>query len=145
MPCSRTSRTAAPLTSGSTPTNDQQFDEAGLLVRSSETAWVKAGVEVCEGLLQLGAVVTRDVSDWSVAPVPDWAGQEVRVRASRRGDAVTIRARAGAEPWRLVRLAPLPLGEPVLAGAYCCAPQRPALQVRFTTWQVGPADVALHP
>ena len=37
-----------------------QFDQAGLLVRADARRWIKAGVELSEGALQLGAVVTRD-------------------------------------------------------------------------------------
>ena len=75
---------------------DQQFDQAGVLVRASETTWVKAGVEISDGVAQVGAVVTHGASDWSVAPVPSWRGSEVTIRVSRGEDALTIRAhRAG--------------------------------------------------
>jgi regulation of enolase protein 1 (concanavalin A-like superfamily) len=79
-----------------------------------------------------------------VAPVPEWAGRRITVRASRDGDAVTVRARAGDEPFRLVRVAPFPAGIAVLAGPYCCAPTRAGLVVRFRRWATGPADAALH-
>jgi regulation of enolase protein 1 (concanavalin A-like superfamily) len=92
-----------------------------------------------------GAVVTRGVSDWSVAPVPDWAGREVTVRASRSGDALTVRARAAGSPWRLVRVAPLDVDAEVLAGPFCCAPTRAGLRVRFTSVAVTAADASLHP
>ena len=101
----------------------EQFDQAGVLVRADERHWVKAGVEVSDGAPQLGAVATRGVSDWSVAPVPDWAGCVVTVRASREGDALTVRARA-AGPWQLVRVAPLDPSLTWLAGPYACAPTR---------------------
>ncbi|MEV4493802.1 DUF1349 domain-containing protein [Micromonospora coxensis] len=123
----------------------EQFDQAGVLVRVDERTWVKAGVEVSDGQPQVGAVVTREVSDWSVAPVPEWAGREVTVRASRDGDALTVRARVADEPWRLVRLAPLAPEAAALAGPYCCSPTRGGLTVRFTGWRRGPADRALHP
>ncbi len=122
----------------------QQFDQAGVLVRVDERTWVKAGVEVSDGAPQLGAVVTRGSSDWSMAPVPAWAGAEVTVRASWSGSALTLRARAGGSDWQLVRLAPFPPGAPVGAGPYCCAPQRSGLTVRFTGWRTGRADTALH-
>ncbi|WBB92534.1 DUF1349 domain-containing protein [Verrucosispora sp. WMMC514] len=122
-----------------------QFDQAGVLVRVDDRNWVKAGVEVSDGQPQVGAVVTRDVSDWSVAPVPDWAGREVSVRVSRAGDALTVRARAAGESWRLVRLAPLAPDAVAAAGPYCCSPSRGGLVVRFTGWRLGPADEALHP
>ncbi|MEU9868844.1 DUF1349 domain-containing protein [Actinomadura sp. NPDC048021] len=123
---------------------DHQFDQAGLLVRLSATTWIKAGAEYCDGALQLGAVVTHGVSDWSSAPVP-WQGREVTIRASRSGDAVTVRARAGDEPWRMIRLAPFPPGVMAAAGPYCCAPERDGLTVRFTRVAETPPDAALHP
>ncbi|MBY8873439.1 DUF1349 domain-containing protein [Micromonospora sp. PLK6-60] len=123
----------------------EQFDQAGVLVRVDERHWVKAGVEVSDGRPQLGAVVTREFSDWSVAPVPEWTGRAVTVRVSRAGDALTVRARVAGEPWRLVRLAPLPPDAVASAGPYCCSPSRGGLAVRFTGWRTGPADGALHP
>ncbi|RLK13515.1 hypothetical protein DER29_4539 [Micromonospora sp. M71_S20] len=123
----------------------EQFDQAGVLVRVDERNWVKAGVEVSDGQPQVGAVVTREVSDWSVAPVPMWAGREVTVRVSRDRDALTVRARSDDEPWRLVRLAPLAQEAVAAAGPYCCSPTRAGLRVRFTGWRRGPADAALHP
>ncbi|MGC5329957.1 DUF1349 domain-containing protein [Micromonospora sp. DT62] len=124
---------------------DEQFDQAGVLVRVDERNWVKAGVEVSDGQPQVGAVVTREVSDWSVAGVPRWAGREVTVRVSRDGDALTVRARADDEPWRLVRLAPLAPEAVATAGPYCCSPTRAGLRIRFTGWRRGLADAALHP
>jgi regulation of enolase protein 1 (concanavalin A-like superfamily) len=120
------------------------YDQAGVLLRVDEETWTKAGVEISDGLPQLGAVATRGVSDWSVAPVPEWAGATVTVRASRAGDAVTVRARVAGQPWRLVRVSPLPVDRPVLAGPFCCAPEREGLAVRFTRWAEVPGDTGLH-
>ncbi len=123
---------------------DGLFDQAGVFVRASDEEWVKAGVEISDGLPQLGAVVTHGTSDWSVAPVPSWAGQPVTVRASRYGDALVVRARAGDAPWRLVRMARFDVEGPVEAGPYLCAPSRAGLVVRFHSWRVTPGDAALH-
>lgn len=120
------------------------YDQAGVLLRVDAETWTKAGVEISDGLPQLGAVATRGVSDWSVAPVPDWAGRSVTVRASRAGDAVMIRARVDAEPWRMVRLVPMPPDREILAGPFCCAPERDGLVVRFTGWVHVPGDAGLH-
>ncbi|MEW2359847.1 DUF1349 domain-containing protein [Spirillospora sp. NPDC029432] len=122
----------------------EQFDQAGLLLRLDERTWIKAGVEYADGLFQAGAVVTHDRSDWSTFPVPEWAGRAVTIRASRTGDAVTVRARAGDEPWRMLRVAPFPPGVPAAAGPYCCAPERDGLTVRFTRLAIGPPDESLH-
>ena len=123
---------------------DGQFDQAGIMLRADAETWVKAGVELADGVPQLGAVVTLGRSDWSVGPVPDWAGRRVTIRLSRAGDAVTVRARAGDAPFRLVRVAPFASGLAASAGPYCCAPTRAGLTVTFHAWRTGPPDAALH-
>jgi regulation of enolase protein 1 (concanavalin A-like superfamily) len=123
---------------------DRQFDQAGVVLRADAQTWLKAGVEFSDGVPQLGAVVTLGRSDWSVAPVPGWAGRQVTVRASRDGDAVTVRARVDEEPFRLVRVCPFPPAAVVAAGPYCCAPTHAGLVVRFRRWATGPTDAALH-
>ncbi|GAB3653824.1 DUF1349 domain-containing protein [Glycomyces tarimensis] len=123
---------------------EAQFDQAGLMVRVGDEHWIKAGVEFVDGAPQLGAVVTNGRSDWSVSPVPDWAGREVTMRATRMADAVIVRARVEQEPWRLVRLAPLDPGLTVQAGPYCCAPSRAGLTVPFSAWRLTAPDRSLH-
>jgi uncharacterized protein len=123
---------------------DAQFDQAGILVRADAGHWLKAGVEIVDGVPQLGGVVTHEVSDWSARPVPEWNGDMVTIRVSRAGDALTVRARRPDEPWQFVRLAPWPPELAVRAGPFCCAPTRAGLRVRFTTWRTGPADLRLH-
>jgi regulation of enolase protein 1 (concanavalin A-like superfamily) len=123
----------------------EQFDQAGVLVRVTPETWMKAGIEFCDGLPQLGAVVTHGMSDWSQSPAPeDWAGREVTVRVSRSGDALTVRGRCEDGPWRMIRLAPLAPEAEALAGPTFCSPSRAGLQVRFTRFDHGPADESLH-
>lgn len=122
---------------------DQQFDQAGLMVYSDEEHWIKAGVEYADGAPQLGAVVTATVSDWSVAPVPQWMGKEVHLRISRSGDALSIRAKCDKE-WQLVRLAPLDPTRTWKAGLHIASPSREGLSVLFTSLKYGTADESLH-
>ncbi|MEO8907591.1 MAG: DUF1349 domain-containing protein [Microbacteriaceae bacterium] len=123
---------------------DAEFDQAGLFVRLDEHNWIKAGVEFADGTPQIGAVVTREKSDWSVAPVPEWAGRLVTVRASWDRDALTIRARADDERFRLVRVVPLEPDAAASAGPLVSAPTRAGLTVSFTRWRVGEVDAGLH-
>ena len=122
------------------------FDQAGLMLRADPEHWIKTGVELSDGVLFAGAVVTVGRSDWSVAPLPDaWSGQRLTFRASRAGDAVTIRYRIGDEPgWRFLRLAYFPPELAVSAGPMCCSPTREGLSVRFGSVRVGPPDASLH-
>jgi regulation of enolase protein 1 (concanavalin A-like superfamily) len=123
---------------------DELYDQAGLMVRVDPRTWLKAGIEMTDGVPHLGAVMTNGQSDWSLAPVPQWAGRTVTVRVSRSGDALTARARVDEEPWRTIRLAPLPPSATATAGPCCCSPQRAGLTVRFTRFASGPADTGLH-
>ncbi len=122
----------------------EQFDQAGVFLRASADQWIKAGVEAADGAPQVGAVVTHTTSDWSASPVEEWTGLVVTIRASRDGDAVTVRARAGDGPWRLLRVAHLDPDLVVGAGIFCAAPTRANLRVTFTGYSRGPADASLH-
>lgn len=122
----------------------EQFDQAGIFLRADDEHWVKAGVEFADGVLQAGAVVTWPRSDWSVAPVPEWNGHSVTVRASRSGDAVTLRARCDGGEWQFLRVLPIPPEAELHAGPLVCAPTRSGLEVRLLAWRLGEADVALH-
>lgn len=123
----------------------EQFDQAGVLVRRDATTWVKAGVELADGVVGIGAVVTRDVSDWSSWPIPaSSARRPIRMRVSWVRDALVVRARLDGEPWRLLRVAPWAEGTTVQAGPYLCAPSREGFSASFGALTTGPGDAALH-
>ena len=122
------------------------YDQAGLMLRLSETHWIKAGIEFTDGAMHLSAVVTNGRSDWSVLPLTT-APERVRLRLTRRGEAVMIQHSPEPDRWHLLRLAHLPAG-PAIAGVMACAPERhaaPGLEVRFHEWRVGPpVNAELH-
>lgn len=135
---------------------DHLYDQAGLMLWRDDTHWVKAGVEINDGVPHLGAVVTDGWSDWSLAPVPDWMGAAVTIRASRHADAVVIRARVEGGPWRTVRVARFGgagsatatadarAATAAFAGPFTCAPTRAGLTVAFTAWRWTDPDRDLH-
>jgi regulation of enolase protein 1 (concanavalin A-like superfamily) len=123
----------------------RRYDQAGIMIRSGSRQWIKAGVEITDGVPHAGAVVTNERgSDWSVAPVPDWTGTEVTVRASLDQGAVILRARSGSDPWQFLRLAPLPSGDELAIGPLICAPEGPGLTVTFSRFAIGACDPQLH-
>jgi uncharacterized protein len=121
----------------------EQFDQSGIFIFSDDQHWVKGGVEFCDGAPQLGAVVTDVKSDWSVAPVPQWFGKEVTIRASRSADAITLRAKCDGD-FQLLRLLPINQAASWFAGPMLCSPTRAGLEVRFTRWVSDDADSSLH-
>lgn len=120
------------------------YDQAGLMLWHAQEQWIKAGIELNDGVPHLAVVVTDGYSDWSLAPVPEWAGKEVIIRASRMKDAVIIRARTVSEEWRTVRVARFPYSAGNLAGPLVCAPTRAGLEVEFTCWVRTEPDADLH-
>lgn len=125
---------------------EAQFDQAGLMLRGGSDTWLKTGVELSDGDLFASVVATAGMSDWSVSPLPDNAiGHALTFRASRKGDAVTVRYRIREEPrWRLLRVAYFPPTAELVAGPMCCSPTREGLSVRFEPVLVGPPDAQLH-
>jgi regulation of enolase protein 1 (concanavalin A-like superfamily) len=120
------------------------YDQAGLMLWHSGTSWIKAGVEVSDGILHAAVVVTDGFSDWSLAPVPEWANAIVTMRASRANDAVIIRASANGQPWRTLRVARFPHEQGKLAGPFLCAPKRAGFKTTFTRWSHTSPDTDLH-
>ncbi len=99
-----------------------QYDQAGIAIRLDEKNWIKSGVELVDGAHQVSAVVTRDVSDWSVVALAEPA-EKVTVTAARTGDTVTISyGLNGASPATMLRLAYFPPELSVLAGVMCASP-----------------------
>lgn len=122
---------------------DFQFDQAGLMIWHDNANYVKAGVEFADGKPQLGAVVTIENSDWSVAPVENWMGKVVTVRASRSGDAITIRAKCEGD-WQFVRVAPLDPSKTWRAGPLVSSTNRGGLIVEFKSIAFTDSDSSLH-
>lgn len=122
------------------------YDQAGIMLYLNETNWIKTGIEFTDGLMHFSVVVTREVSDWSVIPLPDATPDDVlNVRLTRHGDAVRIQyAIGGAAKWQMARLAPFS-SEDARAGVMACSPQRGGFEATFRDIAIGPAiDRQLH-
>ncbi|RCX23712.1 hypothetical protein DFP94_1011314 [Fontibacillus phaseoli] len=120
------------------------YDQAGILLYHGPGQWIKTGVEMNDGIPQLSAVVTDGYSDWSLAAVPEWAGEEVTLRASIMKDAVVIRARTRHHAWRTIRVARFPYPTGNQAGPFACSPTRDGFEVTFTRWAFTNPDQDLH-
>jgi regulation of enolase protein 1 (concanavalin A-like superfamily) len=112
------------------------FDQAGLMLRADERTWLKTGLEVTSGAVQLSTVLTREDSDLSVVPVPGYHG-ELTLRLTRFGSAVCVHRGTGDGTWQLVRLGHLDLPETVEVGVMCCSPEREGLEVTFRNFHIG--------
>jgi regulation of enolase protein 1 (concanavalin A-like superfamily) len=114
------------------------YDQAGLMLRQSETHWIKAGIEYTDGLAYFSVVVTNGNSDWSLVAVPS-GPDGVRIRLTRHAEAIRIQYLDAAEGhWKPVRLAYFPPSASVDVGVMCCSPQREGFEATFSGFLVGP-------
>lgn len=113
------------------------YDQAGLMVRESESVWMKCGIEFLDGVQQASAVITREFSDWSIVALPD-APRSVWFRAERIGTAIEVAFSRDGSNYHLIRQGYLSAAEALQVGLMCAAPQGEGFAVRFE-------DIALTP
>ncbi|WP_312417962.1 DUF1349 domain-containing protein [Shinella sp.] len=115
------------------------YDQAGLMIRHDEAAWMKCGIEFTDGAKHFSVVVTRGHSDWSAFRIND-EFDLISVRVTRNGDALFIQYRTDAMvEWRMARLAYFPTEYTELSvGVAACSPQREGFEAEFTDFRLGP-------
>jgi uncharacterized protein len=113
------------------------FHQAGLMIRIDEKNWIKTGIEFVDGKQNVSAVVTREVSDWSVITRSD-SPASIWLRLQRHGDAVQIEYSLDDESWSMVRLAYFPPTVPVKIGMVAAAPGKESFSVTFDHFSVTP-------
>jgi regulation of enolase protein 1 (concanavalin A-like superfamily) len=107
-----------------------QYDQAGLMVRLDAATWMKCGIEYVDGRQWASAVITRELSDWSVVALePEPAGLWIEVERTAEAVQVSFGER---QPDRLLRLGPLTGADTLDVGVMAASPEG------------GGFDVALH-
>ena len=120
------------------------YDQAGIMVRIDEAHWMKAGVEMSDGMVLLSSVLTAGKSDWAMGIYPD-DPTDFRIRATVAEGVLRLQISADGITWHLARLSPFPSAEAYSVGPMCCTPERSGLKVVFSDFQVGPPlERALH-
>jgi uncharacterized protein len=120
------------------------YDQAGLMVRCSETQWVKAGIELSDGKPMISSVLTAGQSDWASAPYSCDAS-DFRLRVTVKSGVLRLQTSADGKFWSLMRLCPFPKMNSYLVGPMCCTPERSGLKVVFSEFSVSaPSQKALH-
>ena len=114
------------------------YDQAGLMIRLSESHWIKAGIEYTDGVMYFSTVVTNNASDWSLIKIP--AAEKVRIRLTRHREAIRVQYLDVTDNiWKPARLAYFPPTASVEVGIMCCSPQREGFKVTFSDYSVSPS------
>lgn len=120
------------------------YDQCGLMVRASDTTWIKTGAEFADGTLNLSTVITNEFSDWSVLPLAT-VPHEVTIRLTRHQEAVRVQYLDHDGKWQLLRLGYLDLSESCQVGMMCCAPERAEFEATFRDFEISkPISRELH-
>jgi regulation of enolase protein 1 (concanavalin A-like superfamily) len=117
------------------------YDQAGLMIRLDEKNWIKTGIEYVKGIQNVSAVVTREVSDWSVVPRQD-SPPAVWLTLLRKGDYVEIQYSFDNKDFKMLRLAYFPPtpGRKVQIGLMCAAPDGQGFPVEFEDFSITPVS-----
>lgn len=115
----------------------EQYDQAGVMIRTDERTWIKAGVEYVDGRLRFSVVVTLENSSWFTFPVGDGL-PEIWLRLRRSAEAVHVHYSTDGERFEMAALAYLPPGREALAGVMCAAPEGGGFAVSFHDLTVEP-------
>lgn len=106
------------------------YDQAGIMVRVDEENWIKSGVEYVDSIYYASAVVTRDFSDWSVAPLGDTLST-FWLRVKREATTLVVEYSVDSERYTLLRNAYLPMDGRVKVGPMAASPGAVGFDVRF--------------
>lgn len=111
------------------------FHQAGLMVRTDNKNWIKTGIEYVDGVQNVSAVVTREVSDWSVVPRND-SPKSIWLKLLRKGDYVQIQYSFDSKDYKALRLAYFPPNVKVQIGMVAAAPGKKNFPVVFEGFSV---------
>lgn len=113
----------------------ERFDQAGLMLRTDQENYIKAGIEFVDGKYNLSTVVTHKTSDWSVItlenPVP-----YIWIKAVRRLDAVEVFYSFDDNTYTMMRNAWLQDNCPVMVGVMGACPDGEGFNVKFDYFNV---------
>lgn len=117
---------------------EQLYDQAGLMVRADEQTWLKCGVEFVEGVQYASAVVTRDRSDWSVAPL---VGQPPHLWLSveRTAETIAIQYSLDGQHYQLLRIADFVAPDSLWVGPMAASPEREGFEATFEAFSLQPS------
>jgi uncharacterized protein len=119
-------------------TYETLYDQAGLMLRLSDTHWIKAGIEHTDGQPVFSTVVTNGRSDWATMPL-SFPASPLTLRLSRHAEAIRVEVRDPSGGWHMARLAYLPPDIPAQIGIMACSPERAGFSATFSDYACGPA------
>ena len=111
-----------------------QYDQAGLMVRLDEATWLKCGVELKDGIQYASVVVTRDWSDWSVVKLDHTAS--IWMRIQRRQNTLEVEFSMDGKTFQLLRQTHLTEASVLSVGPMIAAPKGDGFRAVFKDFKL---------
>jgi regulation of enolase protein 1 (concanavalin A-like superfamily) len=111
------------------------YDQAGLMIRTDSSNWVKSGIEFVNGSINISAVFTRQFSDWSVIARPD-APRTIWLKLKRKNDSVELSFSLNGKDYEMQRLGYFPPKVPAKIGIMAATPEGKGFEVAFENFVV---------
>lgn len=112
-----------------------RFDQMGLMIRKNQKNWIKTGVEFVNGKINLSAVVTRKMSDWSVIEL-EKKPKSVWLKILRIKDSIKIMYSLNGYDFQMMRLAYFPQNTPLMVGLTAASPDGDGFKALFEEFKV---------
>tara|TARA_R110002111_G_scaffold52233_3_gene91221 strand:+ start:4613 stop:5182 length:570 start_codon:yes stop_codon:yes gene_type:complete len=115
------------------------YDQAGLMIFHDWENWIKAGIEYVDDIQKASAVVTRECSDWSVAPIKGMP-ETFFIKAKRGNDYVEVSYSLDASTYQLLRQAYFPPSPSLKIGFMAASPKGGGFEVTFDKFEIKVAN-----
>ncbi len=112
-----------------------RFDQSGLMLRTDNENYIKAGIEFVDGKYNLSTVVTHHTSDWSIIPL-EKPVKFIWIKAVRRLDAVEIFYSFDDKEYTMMRNAWLQDNHPVMVGIMAASPDGNGFNAKFEDFSI---------
>jgi regulation of enolase protein 1 (concanavalin A-like superfamily) len=112
------------------------YDKAGILIREDERNWVMSGLEFFNKRINHSSCITRGISDWSLAPLPDEAKDGIWIAIKRHDNKVECFYSYDLKEWIQTRQGLFPTTATLKVGIVAACPMGEPFKVVFERFRI---------
>jgi regulation of enolase protein 1 (concanavalin A-like superfamily) len=115
---------------------EKMYDKAGLMIRQDEENWIMSGMECFNDQMNHSTCITRDYTDWSLAPLPE-NSEKVGIwfAIKRLGDAIETFYSIEGKKWIQTRQGLFSSAPVLKVGIVCACPMGDPFKVNFDMYR----------
>ena len=106
------------------------------MIRQDERNWVMSGLELFNQRINHSSCITRGISDWSLAPLPDEAKDGIWVAIKRHDNKVECFYSFDLKEWIQTRQGLFPTNQPLKVGIVAACPMGDPFKIVFERFRI---------